>query len=90
MSYFRWQKDPNAVLDYTLDWTLWLNGDTITSDTWTVPGGLTSVLEVTTARTSTIWLSGGTTGTEYTLVNRIVTIGGRTEDRSVVISVVSR
>lgn len=27
-------KDPHAVLDYTVDWTRWLAGDTIATSAW--------------------------------------------------------
>ena len=90
MAFPRYLKDPNAVLDYTLDWSLWLNGDTISTATWTVPMGITSALETKTTTVTTIWLSGGTAGTEYTVAVRVVTAGGRTEDRSFIISAVSR
>jgi len=78
-------KDPNAVLDYQVDWSDWLDEDTISSSAWTVPDGITKDSDTTTTTTTTIWLSGGTAGTEYTLVNRIVTAGGRTEDRTITI-----
>ena len=56
--------------------------DTITESEWIVPEGLTKVTDSKTATTATIWLSGGTAGVNYTVTNRIVTVGGRTEDRS--------
>ncbi|WP_425347612.1 hypothetical protein [Sinorhizobium mexicanum] len=31
----------------------------------------------------TVWLSSGTDGTNYSLVNRVVTAGGRTYDQTV-------
>ena len=39
------KKDPNATLDYTFDWSAWLTpiADTITSVTWVLSAGLTSV-----------------------------------------------
>ncbi|MBK8246576.1 MAG: hypothetical protein IPK85_04130 [Gemmatimonadetes bacterium] len=30
-------KDPDAVLDYSIAWDEWLDGDTIASATWTGP-----------------------------------------------------
>lgn len=75
-------KDPNAVLDYSIDWTDWLGTDNIATSTWTVPAGLTNVTESNTAKVVTIWLSGGTAGSTYTLLNRITTTGGRTSDQS--------
>lgn len=75
-------KDPDAVLDYQFDWTAWLDGDTISSSSWVVPAGLTNDADVNTTATATVWLSGGTAGSAYDVVNRIVTAGGRTEDRT--------
>jgi hypothetical protein len=83
-------KDPNAVLDYKIDWTTWLAGDTISSSTWIVPSGITKTTESNTTTTTTIWLSGGTADTEYEVVNRIVTAGGRTDDRTLHIFVADR
>jgi hypothetical protein len=37
----RYIKDPDAVLDYALDWAEWLGADTIQGVTWIVSTGLT-------------------------------------------------
>ncbi len=76
-------KDPDEVLDYQLDWSPRLSGDTISTSSWLVPAGLTTVLTSETSTVSTIWLSGGTVAQSYLLRNRIVTAGGRTMDQSV-------
>lgn len=83
-------KDPDAVLDYSIDWTTWLAGDTISTSTWTVPAGITKDSDSSTTTSTTVWLSGGSLGQNYKLTNRIVTAGGRTEDRSVEIQVRDR
>lgn len=83
-------KDANAVLDYRIDWSAWLGVDTIASTTWTVPTGITQDSATNTTTTATIWLSGGTAGTAYTLTNRIVTAAGRTQDQSITILVIDR
>jgi len=80
-------KDPNAVLDYQIDWSTWLGTDTISSATWTVATGLTKTTDSKTTTTTTVWLSGGTVGTTYSVACRIVTAGGRTDDRTVQIKV---
>ena len=64
-------KDPDATLDYIIDWSEWLDTDTISTSTWTVPTGLTNVSDSNTTTTATIWLSGGTAGQRYTVSNRI-------------------
>ena len=79
-------KDPEAVLDYGINWDAndWLGTDTIKADgtgsTWTVPAGITKVTDSKTTTTTTIWLSGGTAGETYSVKDHIVTVGGREED----------
>lgn len=80
-------KDPNEVLDFTIDWSETLGADTISSSSWIVPSGITEDSDTNTATTTTIWLSGGTEDERYSLVNRIVTLGGRTFDQTVRIRV---
>lgn len=76
-------KDPDAVLDYEIDWSTWLGSDTISTSAWTVPAGLTKDSDTNTTTTATIWLSGGTAGEVYELTNHIVTAGGREQDQTV-------
>lgn len=83
-------KDPNAVLDYQIDWSTWLGADTIATSTWTVPTGLTKDSDTSTTTTATIWLSGGTSGVTYRIVNHIVTAAGREDDRSIYIRVADK
>jgi hypothetical protein len=83
-------KDPDAILDYTFDWSEWLGTDTISTSAFTLTSGLTKDSDSKTTTTTTIWLSGGTSGSTYLVTNRIVTAGGRTEDRSIMIEVRSR
>jgi hypothetical protein len=75
-------KDPDATLDYVVDWTAFLapTGDTIASVVWVVPSGLTENSQLFTATTATIWLESGTLGKTYVVICRITTVGGRTED----------
>lgn len=88
MSYV---KDPDAVLDWEIDWSAWLDtGETIVTSTWIVPDGLTQDSDSSTGTTATVWLAGGTVGTRYTVTNRITTSAGRTDDRSIRISVQDR
>jgi hypothetical protein len=83
-------KDPDAILDYAVDWSRWLAGDTIAASAWVVPTGLTKVSETNTATKATVWLSSGSAGQSYTVTNRITTAAGRTEDRSFTIRVEER
>lgn len=80
-------KDPDAVLDYTWDWSAWLaSGETITSADVTVPTGIVKNSDSHTTTTVTAWLSGGTDGTGYRVTCRVTTSQGRTDDRSITIS----
>lgn len=83
-------KDPEAVLDYSIDWSRWLAGDQIATSNWTVPGGLEKVSDAQTSTKTTVWLSAGTIGESYTVTNRITTSGGRTDDRSFLVKVEDR
>jgi hypothetical protein len=76
-------KDPNAIIDFAIDWAAWLGTDTIATATWTVPTGITKVTDSASTTVATIWLSGGTAGAQYDLLCRITTAGGRTDDRTI-------
>ncbi|WP_042776620.1 hypothetical protein [Sinorhizobium fredii] len=78
-------KDPNEVKDYSLDWSDLLGADTISSSTWTVSEGSGLVVDSSsnTTTATTVWLSAGTDVTNYSLLNRVVTAGGRTYDQTV-------
>lgn len=83
----RFNKDPDARLDYMVDWTSWLDGDTITNSVWVVPDGITDEADTFTDTTATIWLSGGSLGSSYEVVNRITTAAGRIDDRTITIKI---
>lgn len=87
-NYF--EKDPDALLDYGVSWQAWLpTGDTIVTGTWIVPNGLT--VENTSLENSNtwsiVWLSGGSVGRTYLVINRINTNQGRADDRTIAIVV---
>lgn len=69
----QWIKDPDAVKDYSLDWSEWLDGDEISSSGWTAPSGLTVVSSAQVGTVMTVWLSGGVAGQTYKVTNRITT-----------------
>ncbi len=88
--YWAPDKDPDAVLDYSIDWGEWLGTDQIATSTWTVSPGIVASRESKTETTATIWLSGGTEGETYTVHNRITTTGGRTNDQTFKISCIEK
>jgi len=71
-------KDPDEVLDYLVDWSARLvEGDAIVTSTWVMQDGITKDSDEHTDETTTIWLSGGTLGTTYSLVNRAISCASR-------------
>ena len=90
-------KDPSAILNYTLDWSEWLpTGQTISTSAWTVStisGDAAPVTTVTTSNSGTttiVKLSGGTAGNLYTITNTITTSGSLTDRRHFRIKVKNR
>ncbi len=84
-------KDPDAVLDYTVNWSDWLaTGETISTSAFTVDSGITKDSESNTTTTGTVWLSGGTAGTRYEVTHRITTSDSRTDDRTFFVQVAER
>lgn len=87
----KFTKDPDAVLDYGLDWSAWLvTGDTITAATSTPEAGIVVDSTSFTTTTTTTWLSGGTAGTTYLVVVHVTTDDGREDDRTLTIVVKDR
>jgi hypothetical protein len=66
---------PSDTLDYTIDFTSWLNlvSDTISSVTWTIPAPLTGSSQTNTSYTATTYLAGGTPGQPYRIDCQITT-----------------
>lgn len=89
MATFDAVKDPEAILDYKIDWNLWLNGDTIVSSSFTVSpsGALTVDSEANNTTEATVWLSGGDRGRKYKVINHIVTAAGRETDRTILMEI---
>jgi len=88
-------KDPEAVLDYSIDWGAeYLGGDLLAQSGWSAspeePGGLTIIGSQFDARTAIVKAAGGLPGRIYRLVNQVVTASGRTDSRSIVLRVEKR
>ena len=87
---FSVKKDPGAKLPYSIDWTLWLEGETIVASTWSVPTGITKVSDSFTSKVTTIWLEGGTAGSDYQVVNHVTTSGNKQDERTIFVYVRNR
>lgn len=84
-------KDPTDTLDYSMDWNVFLpTTDAITASDWSQPSGITVESHRFTARTTHIWISGGTVGETYIFSNRITTSEGRIVERSMALLIAER
>ena len=81
------EKDPDATVDFTVDWTDWLESDTLSTGTWVVPAGITNVSSQYTTVKDTVFLSGGTVNNTYAIINRISTVGGKINDQTIYVLV---
>lgn len=86
--------DVDAVLDFTFDWTAWLDGETISSFDVTPETGLnvnSDGLDVDSEQV-TAWVRAdeATAGKDYLLSCKITDTAGRTDERTMTIKVRER
>jgi len=100
---FKWpSKDPNELLDYSVDWSRWLGATTISTVVWYIDNasgvktvavsgqsinGLIPVSFTNTNSVSTIYLGAGTNNTEYKISCAITTVAGTAAERVVKIKI---
>lgn len=86
------EKDPDDIADYAIDWTRWLDGDTISDSVFTVDGdpGVSLASESHTDTVATVWLAGGGEGRRAKIHNRITTAGGRRFDKTMTLDIKER
>lgn len=88
MTIASYEKDPGAVLDYSIDWSAWVpTGDSISAATWSTSDAAL-VVESSPAPSlasgvATAWLSGGVRGVRYTATCQVTTTAGRIDERSI-------
>lgn len=85
MTQGKWNtpKDPDEVLDFTVDWNARLEGDTVYAYEVAVMSG--SVVVQSSSMDEgiiRIWFAGGTDGETCEILTRVSTNGGRTMDRT--------
>ena len=92
-----WEKDPNEVLDFTIEFDDQLELDSDTNDSATVTvtpapadGGVTIDANGNDDTTVTVWVSGGTLGVQSKVTATVVTVGGRTYERSIQLSLIDK
>lgn len=87
-------KDPDDVLDYIMDWSARLaEGDMIISSTFTVEQGTVIVDDASISedgKQTIVWISGGENEEIASILNRVITVGGRQMDQTVQLKVKSR
>ena len=88
-------KDPEAVLDYAIDWGAeYLLGDLLSESLWSVSpdeaDGVSIVGDSFDASVTTVKAAGGQPGKIYKLTNHVVLDSGRSDDRSIVLRVEKR
>ena len=85
-------KDPDAILDYPIDFSAWLDdiSDTYASHTVTTTEGLVCDSSSEAAGIITPILSGGTLGKLASFTIHIVTTGGLEDDRTFWLRIVDR
>ncbi len=89
-------KDPAAVLDYSIDWgaQYLAEGELLATSEWSVepvePGGVSVAASSFEPWTATVSAQGGIAGHVYRLANRITTLAGRTDERSLTLRVEAR
>jgi hypothetical protein len=86
------EKDPDALLDYTIDWSAWLpTGDTLVNAVFSINDALASIASSAHDTTrATAWVQGGTVGVRAALRCRITTAEGRIDDRTVYLRIRER
>jgi hypothetical protein len=86
-----WIKDPDAVLDYTIDWSAWLGPDTLAGVDVTPSSDEITVDSTSfTDTTATAIISGGEDGTDYEIVFQITTAAALVDDRTITLLVRQR
>lgn len=88
-------KDPDAVLDYEIDWGAdYLDGDYLVTSTWQVSpveaGGVTVADTGFEPARASVSLAGGAIGHLYRISNHVTTQSGRQDVRSLFLRVEAR
>jgi hypothetical protein len=90
MAFMMVEKDPDAELSYTFNWTTWLNGETlvIANCLWVAPEGIDIITQQhEEAGESTVRLSGGTAGESYEVVNNVESSTGEKDNRTLLVEI---
>ena len=87
-------KDPEARVDYAIDWAVYLDGQTIVASTWAVEpdeqGGIAIEEASFAPERSAVRLAGGVIGHVYTVSNLVTLSDGSQDSRSITLRVEER
>jgi len=87
-------KDPQARVDYAIDWSIHLDGQTIDASMWLVvpdeEGGVVAEEASFAPVRTAARLAGGVTGHSYSVVNQVTLSDGSTDIRSITLRVEKR
>lgn len=84
-------KDPQAILDYSFDWSQWLSdGETIITHTVTTVGSIDVESSTHASGVVTVWLGGGSVDTSVTVACLITTSQARHDERTMTIAIRNR
>jgi hypothetical protein len=74
---------PSEIVDYGFSWAGRLDGDTIASNLFELPDGLTNVAASFTTTDAVIFVSGAVEGSRYRIKNTVTTAAGRTWSKTI-------
>ncbi len=87
-------KDPHGRIDYAIDWSGYLDGQTIAASEWAVdpdePGGIAVEQASFDLNRAAARLSGGVPGRAYAVANRVTLSDGSVDERSITLRVEDR
>ena len=87
-------KDPQARVDYVIDWSPYVNGKAIEASLWMVEpdedGGIAAVESSFEPERTAARLSGGLIGHSYSVSNQVTFSDGTTDVRSITLRVEAR
>lgn len=87
-------KDPDAEVDYRIDWGSRLDGRSVSDSDWAVspaePGGIVLVDDAIEGAQTRVTLSGGIAGQVYRVTGQVTLSDGRSDERSLTLRVEQR
>lgn len=77
---------PDALLDYGFEWEL-ADGESILTSVWTIPAGIRKITQLIRDNFTIVWLTGGASGTDYTISNHVITDQAREDTKDFMLKV---